>query len=103
MKERPSWIRVIEGGRSEAQESQVQEGLHSALAKAIERTPVDWQSRIEHELLDLYRRHILMWNDEQLIHHLNHESLWEDATFARALIEVAKGKTTAVIAESSSL
>jgi hypothetical protein len=101
MKERPSWIRVIEGGKSDAPEKEAHDDLPHALAVAEALTPSDWRSHVEEELLDLYRRHMMLWNDEQLTYHLMQEGVWEDATFARALIEVTKGRVVPVFQDTS--
>ncbi len=101
MKERPGWIRVIEGGKSDAIEEEVHDDLNRALAHVDSLTPPDWRSHVEEELLDLYRRHMMLWNDEQLTYHLMQEGVWEDATFARALIEVTKGRVVPVFQDTS--
>lgn len=100
MKEKPSWHKAtIEGGRHvegepEVQEDLLLEELASEKQFILDSAPENWEEEIDAALLQEYRTDIMKWTNKQIIAFSKKTYIWDDPTYAKALLDVISGKIT---------
>ncbi len=90
MSEKPS-LKVIEGGL--AREEQELSELQAVRAVMLDSAPEDWESEINQEELAEYRAEIMKWSTKKLISFCENNYVWDDPTYAKALLDVISGKS----------
>jgi hypothetical protein len=99
MKERPTWHKgTIEGGKGHVEKTEEEKEMERSALLAAERqfildsAPDDWESLIEDELLQEYRTEILTWDEDRFLTFARDNDIWQDPTYAKALLDVLSGK-----------
>lgn len=96
--QRPPWLRVYEGGKSDAEggEEKVPEyapvelqELALRLVHVIDNAPADWEQNIDIEMLNDRKNTVSEWEQEKVYAFLGRSDLWQRPNLARALIERA--------------
>lgn len=71
--------------------------LTAAKEFILDSAPEDWEQLIDTELLQEYRLSLMQWDDKKILSFCSNHDLWEDPTFAKALVDVISGKTLPAI------
>lgn len=107
MKETPSWYNgSIEGGKGkklpeeipvefeEATEDPLLAELRAEKQFILDSAPDNWEQEIDPIALNEFRKDIQKWTDKEIIAFSRNNYIWDDPTYAKALLDVISGKIT---------
>ncbi len=88
-------LRVIEGGLAHDEHEHTE--LEAVQAFILDSAPENWEEEIDAEMVAEYRQEIMRWSNKKLISFCQNNYVWDDPTYARALLDVIKGKVTPAV------
>jgi hypothetical protein len=99
MSEKPTWLKGVreEGGDEMGEEMRA--NLAAVEQVILDSAPENWKEEIDDSLLGEYRNEVMKMSNKELLAFCRNNYVWDDPTYAKALLDVIRGKTTPPLRE----